>query len=222
MINHIIPLNPSSPSTNLEMDTFELFKVINDVRVLGKEKPYPFHKDFVKKVKREIDDLSERGVVTYNIDTFNSGSRSFSAYKLSEKDIFLVAMRESKYVRNQVYDYLVEQRRIIQEQAYVIKEQKHLLDEQNKVIGKTVRKQKWISQTQALKSAGIKKPIVFMKMLTSNTLWLSECVDKGYLAYMVVNKHLDRAWRFSNEGLDWLMTNTEELNDKVSEYQKRK
>jgi len=81
------------------------------------------------------------------------------------------------------------------------------------IVWDVVNGQKWVSQEQALKMAGVKHPRLFMKYLKGHQTWMNDLVfNRQYLMERQCNKHGDRWWKFSQEGFRWLLDFKSDIN----------
>ena len=184
--------------------SFELFEVLNKHRVGAGEKAYGKHAHLVVKIKKEVGDLQGHEIVTMREATNNGGFKEFNAYKLSRKDVYVVAMRESKNVRSSVYDYLEE------------------LEEENRVlqgiVWQVINGKNYLPQELGAQAAGIERPRLFMRYLKGRENVLEGFMKKGYLEYKRVGKTTqDKAWRWSQLGFQYILKNRDKLNSRVKE-----
>ena len=79
---------------NLEQVTnsFELYELINEHRVMASKHPYRHHSDFLAKVRRELDDdLDSHENVWVKNTAVLSKNDLIKAYKLSRKEIYTLS-----------------------------------------------------------------------------------------------------------------------------------
>lgn len=184
--------------------SFELFEVLNKHRVASGEKPYRKHHDLVVKIKKEIGSLEgHENVFLGRINNLGKEVQD-QGYKLSRKDVYVVAMRESKEVRSSVYDYLEK-----------IEEENRVLQG---IVWQVINGKNYLPQELGAQSAGIERPRLFMKYLKGREHVLKAFMDKNYLEHKRVGKtQQDMAWRWTQKGFQYLLRNRDTLNQRVSE-----
>lgn len=184
--------------------SFELFGVLNKHRVASGEKPYRNHSDLVVKIIKEVGNLdAHENVFIGRINNLGKEVQD-KGYKLSRKDVYVVAMRESKEVRSSVYDYLEK-----------IEEENRVLQG---IVWQVINGKNYLPQELGAQSAGIERPRLFMKYLKGREHVLKAFMDKNYLEHKRVGKtQQDMAWRWTQKGFQYLLRNRDTLNQRVVE-----
>ena len=172
--------------------SYDLFMLINEHRVSNGIEPMKHHRDLMVKINDEIGEgevCAKKRTVHKGI---GQGSRSFEVIELTRKDVYIVAMRESKEVRSSIYDYL----EAMEEGIAAIKD----------IMWEVINGQAYVSQEQALKSVGVKHPRLFIKFLKSNKAFYNSVVfERQLLSERQCNKHGDRWLKFTKAGFQWLI-----------------
>ena len=186
-------------------NSFELFNLINEHRVVAGKKPMKYHRDLVEKIKDEIGEEKLLRKKTHKLFTEHKyGNREFDAYELNRQDVFLVSMRESKEVRKSIYEYIVA------------------LEEENQVlqgiVWQVINGKNYLPQELGAQAAGIERPRLFMRYLKGREHVLESFMERGYLEYKRVGKtDQDKAWRWSQAGFQYILKNRGKLNLRVKE-----
>lgn len=184
--------------------SYDLFKLINKHRVECGKAPMKKHNEVVRKIKDELGE--ERGYekITLFYDGANDAKMSFEAIKLSRRDVYLVAMRESKQVRASIYNYL-EECEATMYTMYAILTQKG-----------------YLPQELGAQTAGIEHPRLFMKYIKARPEVLTGFTSRNYLVEKRVGKTaMDTAWRWTQSGYKYLRHNKDFLNKRVLELHKQ-
>ena len=84
------------------LNSYEFWKILNNIRKDRGASPV-LHKDFIKRVADECDDLGGKEIFLHP-----QNNMEITSYKLNRDQMFLVGMRESKAVRKQVLKWLHE------------------------------------------------------------------------------------------------------------------
>ena len=179
--------------------SYHLFKLINKHRVECGKAPMKKHNELVRKIKDELGE--ERGYekITLFYDGANDAKMSFEAIELSRRDVYLVAMRESKQVRAAIYDYLEECEAAMHTMFAILTQKGYL------------------PQELGAQTAGIEHPRLFMKYIKKLHA-LSWFIDKGYLEHKRVGKAPDAlAWRWTQLGYRYLLDKKDYFNNRVEE-----
>lgn len=184
--------------------SYDLFGMLNRFRVEAGEKPYRKHSDLVVKIRKELDDdLVGHEIVTAKLNNNNSNN-TVDAFKLTRKEVFVVSMRESKFVRSAMYDYVEE-----------LEKQRDLL---LNVVYEVVNGKAFLGQEFGCKCADIKKPRKLIQFLKEDEVAFAVLQEKGLFTYRQVGKkNTDRVWTWSRNGFKWLVNNRDRLNSKVEE-----
>ncbi len=191
-------------------NSYELFNLINEHRVLAGKKPMNKHYELVKKMKDELGDLQGNKKVPLQYSLDNQGFKEFDAYELTRRDVFLVSMRESKEVRASIYDYIESLENELQE----------LKDN----IYHVITHKGFLGQELGLKCAGIKHPRLFMEFINVRNKWKEHITtDNNYFGKRRVGANeSDTILAWSQDGFEWLVRNREYINQVVDNYKKFK
>lgn len=180
-------------------NSYQLFELINKHRVECGKKPMEKHAELVRKIKDEIgvDELGDKKITLF-YDGANGAKMPLEGYELTRKDVYLVAMRESKLVRAAIYDY-IEECEAAMHTMYSILTQKG-----------------YLPQELGAQTAGIERPRLFMKYLKGREDILEGFMSRKYLEYKTVGNNAS-AWRWSQRGYQYLLKNKDFLNRRVNE-----
>lgn len=185
-------------------NSFELYDVLNKHRLAAGEKPYRNHADLVVKIKKEIGELdAHENVFLGRINNLGKEVQD-KGYKLSRKDVYVVSMRESKEVRSSVYDYLEK----LEEENQVLKS----------IVWQVINGKNYLPQELGAQAAGIEHPRLFMKYIKQRENVLKWFMDKNLLEHKRVGKTAqDTAWRWTQSGFKYILSNRQHLNARVKE-----
>ena len=82
------------------LNSYEFWKILNNIRKDRGANPV-LHKDFIKRVVDECDDLGDKEIFPHP-----QNKKDITSYQLNRDQMFLIGMRESKAVRKQVLKWL--------------------------------------------------------------------------------------------------------------------
>lgn len=86
------------------------------------------------------------------------------------------------------------------------------------IVWEVINGQAYISQEQALKSAGVKHPRLFIRYLKDNKSWYNDLVfERNLLTERQCNSHGDRWLKFTKDGFQWLLDNRVRINTWVND-----
>lgn len=187
---------------NTITNSYELFTLINEHRVMAGKAPMKKHRDLVVKIEDELGDLCGRKKTPTSSNKTGQGVKDIEAYELSADDVLLVSMRESKQVRKTVLAYIRE----------LESENTKLMD----IVFDVITNKAFLGQEFALKCAGIHKPRKIMELIRKKEGGIDWLIERGYFSYRQVGAtKSESCWCWSQEGFQWLLNNVNMLNEEV-------
>jgi len=185
---------------NEETNTVESIKVA--------EKFNKRHADLLRSIEKQIlpnvsKEFAERNITfcTKNNNLQNGKPQKY--YNLTKDGFMMVGMSltgKEAYIWKESF---INEFNRIEKELSIMKD----------IVWDVVNGQKWVSQEQALKMAGVKHPRLFMKYLKGHKTWMNDLVfNRQYLMERQCNKHGDRWWKFSQEGFRWLLDFKSDIN----------
>lgn len=192
-------------------NSFELFKLINEHRVLHGKKPMKYHRDLVVKMKDElgVEYCVRKKTQPINFESGKGKVDTFDAYELNRQDVFLVSMRESKEVRKSIYHYIEE----LEARVFFLES-------------------KWMNYAETTPREvcgmlGCEHTMVFLDMITNDYSVQKQLLEQGVLktrkygndfekAYLeTFGKPLTAKLLFTKHGKEWFKRNKEVINTRL-------
>lgn len=185
----------------IEMNSLEIAELV------GKE-----HRNVVRDIRQKL--LPEISLLKNEQSDFVINSSTYTNSRNKEYEMYILNKNATNaLVANYKMSHAIK---VIQHIVYLEKElerKEKELSIMKDIVWDVVNGQKWVSQEQALKMAGVKHPRLFMKYLKGHQNWMNDLVfNRQYLMERQCNKHGDRWWKFSQEGFRWLLDFKGDIN----------
>jgi len=185
----------------IEMNSLEIAELV------GKE-----HRNVVRDIRQKL--LPEISLLKNEQSDFVINSSTYTNSRNKEYEMYILNKNATNaLVANYKMSHAIK---VIQHIVYLEKElerKEKELSIMKDIVWDVVNGQKWVSQEQALKMAGVKHPRLFMKYLKGHQTWMNDLVfNRQYLMERQCNKHGDRWWKFSQGGFRWLLDFKSDIN----------